>query len=408
MQQQPEYYSYLLDMNANSLSTQQQQQQPRDAFYNSSTGNNNTAFPGPASSTSTAAAAAAAASTVTPTAPFDKSTIERGESSSSNPTTAQASSATDNASNAPVVKGGTDFRRRKNWSERILVEITGLLHVLSPTGKILYCSESTHELTGYRPHELVGQALMDFLHIDDMDVFIRDFQMSFHTRSQIKTHYRFRKKDESYIIFEVVGQPKADVPGQPPQSFFGIAQPIPTKSGALIDTFLELKAENNWLKKRIDELSAKYGRVDSNSSTVSPSSFSSNLQQLPPPSANTQQQQNQDDAMDTTGFNNDDWLDGHNSDMDEFMGYKDDQQQAQGSSNANNGGMALSHQDSAERKDKWKRRKKHKGADEYVCSDCGTTSSPEWRKGPMGPKSLCNACGLRWAKKNKKRDLNDD
>ncbi|KAI8091665.1 hypothetical protein BDF21DRAFT_409900 [Thamnidium elegans] len=24
------------------------------------------------------------------------------------------------------------------------------------------------------------------------------------------------------------------------------------------------------------------------------------------------------------------------------------------------------------------------------------------------PLSLCNACGLRWAKKNKKRDLNDD
>ncbi|KAK4512187.1 uncharacterized protein ATC70_013430 [Mucor velutinosus] len=388
MQQQPEYYSYLLDVNASSLSAQQQQQQqPRDAYFSNSNTNSNTAFPGPTSSASTAAAAAPAI--------FDNGTIERGEASSSNPT--QSSPATDNASNALAVKGGTDFRRRKNWSERILVEITGLLHVLSPTGKILYCSESTHELTGYRPHELVGQALMDFLHIDDMDVFIRDFQTSFHTRSQIKTHYRFRKKDESYIIFEVVGQPKADVPGQPPRSFFGIAQPIPTKSGALIDTFLELKAENNWLKKRIDELSAKYGRVDNNS-TVSPSSFSSNLQQLPPPST-TQQQ---DEAMDT----NDDWMDGHNSDIDEFMGYKDGQQQTQ--NNANKGGMSLPHQDSAERKDKWKRRKKHKGTDEYVCSDCGTTSSPEWRKGPHGPKTLCNACGLRWAKKNKKRDLNDD
>lgn len=25
--------------------------------------------------------------------------------------------------------------------------------------------------------------------------------------------------------------------------------------------------------------------------------------------------------------------------------------------------------------------------DEYVCTDCGTTESPEWRKGPMGPKT---------------------
>lgn len=38
---------------------------------------------------------------------------------------------------------------------------------------------------------------------------------------------------------------------------------------------------------------------------------------------------------------------------------------------------------------------------ELVCHECGTTESPEWRKGPAGPKSLCNACGLRFAKKSK-------
>ncbi|CBF75789.1 hypothetical protein AN3607.2 [Aspergillus nidulans FGSC A4] len=40
---------------------------------------------------------------------------------------------------------------------------------------------------------------------------------------------------------------------------------------------------------------------------------------------------------------------------------------------------------------------------EYKCADCGTSDSPEWRKGPEGPKTLCNACGLRWAKMGKKR-----
>ena len=51
-----------------------------------------------------------------------------------------------------------------------------------------------------------------------------------------------------------------------------------------------------------------------------------------------------------------------------------------------------------------KKPKKVKSADEYVCTDCGTLDSPEWRKGPNGPKTLCNACGLRWAKKEKKRN----
>ncbi|KAH8921560.1 hypothetical protein BT69DRAFT_1283107 [Atractiella rhizophila] len=32
------------------------------------------------------------------------------------------------------------------------------------------------------------------------------------------------------------------------------------------------------------------------------------------------------------------------------------------------------------------------------CSSCGATDSPEWRKGPSGDKSLCNACGLRFAR----------
>ncbi|KAK9459376.1 uncharacterized protein V1516DRAFT_627779, partial [Lipomyces oligophaga] len=42
---------------------------------------------------------------------------------------------------------------------------------------------------------------------------------------------------------------------------------------------------------------------------------------------------------------------------------------------------------------------------EYKCSECGTIDSPEWRKGPVGPKTLCNACGLRWSKSLKKSRL---
>lgn len=32
------------------------------------------------------------------------------------------------------------------------------------------------------------------------------------------------------------------------------------------------------------------------------------------------------------------------------------------------------------------------------CESCGTSQSPEWRKGPDGTKSMCNACGLRYAR----------
>lgn len=37
-----------------------------------------------------------------------------------------------------------------------------------------------------------------------------------------------------------------------------------------------------------------------------------------------------------------------------------------------------------------------------ICKSCGVTTTPEWRKGPTGPRTLCNACGLLYAKLCKK------
>jgi len=38
-----------------------------------------------------------------------------------------------------------------------------------------------------------------------------------------------------------------------------------------------------------------------------------------------------------------------------------------------------------------------------VCKGCDATSTPEWRRGPLGPRTLCNACGLVYAKMLKRR-----
>jgi len=40
------------------------------------------------------------------------------------------------------------------------------------------------------------------------------------------------------------------------------------------------------------------------------------------------------------------------------------------------------------------------------CQQCGTKNTPEWRKGPNGRNTLCNACGIKYSKeKRQKRDL---
>jgi hypothetical protein len=30
------------------------------------------------------------------------------------------------------------------------------------------------------------------------------------------------------------------------------------------------------------------------------------------------------------------------------------------------------------------------------CTHCMSYKTPQWRTGPLGPKSLCNACGVRY------------
>ncbi|XAR49671.1 hypothetical protein NMG60_11032937 [Bertholletia excelsa] len=41
------------------------------------------------------------------------------------------------------------------------------------------------------------------------------------------------------------------------------------------------------------------------------------------------------------------------------------------------------------------------GSHVKTCADCGTTKTPLWRGGPAGPKSLCNACGIRSRKRRR-------
>ncbi|KEH28604.1 GATA type zinc finger transcription factor family protein [Medicago truncatula] len=46
---------------------------------------------------------------------------------------------------------------------------------------------------------------------------------------------------------------------------------------------------------------------------------------------------------------------------------------------------------------------------DYVCRQCNISEkcTPMMRRGPEGPRTLCNACGLMWANKEKWEVLED-
>ncbi|RUS19725.1 hypothetical protein BC937DRAFT_87032 [Endogone sp. FLAS-F59071] len=65
------------------------------------------------------------------------------------------------------------FTKRKNWSKHIIAELKDLMYVLNPAAKVMYCSPSSLELVGYAPEELLGHHTTEFIHVDNIDMFIR-------------------------------------------------------------------------------------------------------------------------------------------------------------------------------------------------------------------------------------------
>ncbi|KAF2260242.1 hypothetical protein CC78DRAFT_536504 [Lojkania enalia] len=344
----------------------------------------------------------------------------------------------------------TEFTKRRNWSQRVLEELRDFLHILTPDGRILYVSPSCRALTGYEPTQLIGRFIGEFIHPDDSGIFVKEFNESIASGNPLRFFYRFRKIDETWAIFESHGHPHLSndaSPFAPPNNmncsgFFMMARPYPAKNAALLDSFLEHKIENERLMKRIAELKREEqeeqealernwatkpdGQTSATPSesqvlTESDTHASAAYNAMPPPAkpgvSNTAlTRQNLDEALASSK------PDSINDKMARYEGathletiemltglrYRDGER-SQGISTGDaspllirgDAGIQISlDRDGRSTSD---RKKKLKIADEYVCTDCGTLDSPEWRKGPNGPKTLCNACGLRWAKKEKKR-----
>ncbi|KAK9459894.1 uncharacterized protein V1516DRAFT_665406 [Lipomyces oligophaga] len=52
-------------------------------------------------------------------------------------------------------------------------------------------------------------------------------------------------------------------------------------------------------------------------------------------------------------------------------------------------------------------RKRYRGSQPSRCRQCGITETPEWRRGPDGARTLCNACGLHHAKMLRKQSMKE-
>lgn len=344
-------------------------------------------------------------------------------------------------SNSSDTRAAMDFTKQSNWTQQVVEELKDFLYILSRDGNLLYVSPSCKTLTGYELNHLVGKPILEFVHADDRATFSREFNDSAASGNSIRFHYRFKKLDGSYLIFEVHGHahPMGETMSSEPQKgtpivFLMVARPYPNKSTQLLDSFLDLKFEKDRLMRKIADL--KKEEVESEAhqqwlqkqdnaqnitpdNTVSREDSSKALSEastefrtmLPFPAKSgrpTGTNQNSNDTAPNPGsdstaekvsrFDDDSYLLG----IELMTGLRYcDGERSHGISTGDPSAVLIQSGTSVavpgEREHRaggnGDKKKKQKGPSDYICTDCGALASPEWRKGPNGPKTLCNACG---------------
>ncbi|THH27782.1 hypothetical protein EUX98_g6405 [Antrodiella citrinella] len=357
-------------------------------------------------------------------------------SSSSATPTEEPVTSSDTPRNPPPV---FEFTKRKRWADLLVTELSeAIIFVLSPTAKVWYCGAAVADLLGWRDDDVVDREFSEYVNQDDIGPFHAAFQRCIHNRSELLTYIRLRCKPASTahnvsqdfqasasssvkeVLFEIKGYPHF-VPDTGVitecKCFFMMAKPYPSRNTAMLNTFLELKMENQRLEEHLMHLRSLADNPSSSATSVSTPTTTNTTSTFPPasyltpytnpgpgpqrPFGSTPPNQQYMNLPEPTSFYSgsfEELLPSPSSVRFENMFTLPQPPPPGVSASVTSSGNGEEDAESAKKK-----QKKTYGFEQYVCVTCGRTDSPEWRKGPNGPKTLCNACGLRWAKTVKTR-----
>jgi PAS domain S-box-containing protein len=323
------------------------------------------------------------------------------------------------------------------WSQFVMEVLPDFMHVLTPDGRILYASPSCKAVTGFERTELEGRFVSSFIHPDDYESFVDALNESVSLCSPVRSIYRFRKPNSEWTVLESNGHAHVNsVPGTAwfaehytvNQGFFMVARPYFNNTTTLLDSFLEHKIEHErllaWKAELEHELdmdqAAEALEFNDTESHISFSHFNAptglenayfgdaNLflaPQGPYTASNTIPTQLH--LLQGPGNESHGPLSGESS-----MCIVDAKQPNHKNTEHKHprevtryfrgdaGIRILVHEGNkthsakmAIKKDK--KKKDSHNLSSYICMHCSTMASPEWRKGPEGPRTLCNACGRK-------------
>ena len=332
-------------------------------------------------------------------------------------------------------QGYSGLNNAQGWPQRALDEMKDMFLLLGTDRRIMYASVSCKLITGYTAKQLEGKPLSNFIHQADQAILSHEIDECVATGSSLRLHLRFKQTSDSFCILEACGHPHISAGGGSSENerhcdgVFLMCRPYPTKSAQLLDSFLEHKMENTRLMQQIarlkdeeeEELNAsrqpfpKPDQLNSKNLYNSNRFAASHATGFPGPSAPDGTTSTEDyESSDTiTNFDEPDLPSSLTEDLSHIEGIEmmtglhyGEGERSQGISTGTHHGCLVQcdttdvppvdpqpAQNNTSIMEESDRRKRLKG--EYQCADCGTSDSPEWRKGPRGPKTLCNACGCK-------------
>jgi PAS domain S-box-containing protein len=103
-----------------------------------------------------------------------------------------------------------DLKEREEHLELLTDNMNDLILQIDEKGIITYSSPSLNQLSGFKPHEVVGKNAFDFVHPDEQEKIINVFQKAISAKRDETIELRIKKSDDNYIWVEASGKPVYD------------------------------------------------------------------------------------------------------------------------------------------------------------------------------------------------------
>ncbi|WP_255170953.1 histidine kinase N-terminal 7TM domain-containing protein [Natrononativus amylolyticus] len=104
-----------------------------------------------------------------------------------------------------MLRDVTEQRRAEKRFQALIENVSDLITVVDDDGRVTYASPSVRPAIGYRPEELAGEFLLEFVHADDRSDAAEAFAaLRDGPAAETRFEYRLRHRDGSWVVLEGV------------------------------------------------------------------------------------------------------------------------------------------------------------------------------------------------------------